>query len=360
MPVNFVKFQRGSQAAYDRLKQANRIEEDALYFIYNDANDTSLGGLLYLGERLIGGSSAGNLVTSLDDLSDVDLSAIANVQSPDSPDGMILQYNAQSQEWQAVSIRTAIENSGAAIGGFISIDSGTVGQNQTVAQFLDTVNPNPNEGDIVFASGVPYIYDGSDWQVLTGTSLDSRVSGLEGRMTSAETQLAAVDGKISSAIANANHLTYVVPQSGQLPTITQENVGSLENQIFLIPNGQSSGSDRYSEYMLINGNFEKLGDWQANLNNYVTTTTFNTAIGSLQSDISDLQDDVSDLQSDVSALQAVVSNFDLSNYVTTTRFNNEVGAISALRTVTGDNTSTVIDELVDLRERLQWMPITSE
>ncbi len=358
MPVNFVKFQRGSQSAYDALKLAGRLEADALYFIYNDPQDTSLGGKLYLGERLIGGTGSGSVVTSLNDLSDVDLSAIASAQEPD---GMILQYNAQEQEWEAVSIKTAVENSGAAISGSsTSVDSGTVGENQTIAQFLNVINPDPNEGDIVFASGVPYIFDGTNWQILTGTDLENRISDLEDRMDDVESGLQAVDGKISTAIANANHLTYVVPQSGQLPTITQENVGSLENQIFLIPNGQSAGSDRYEEYMLINGNFEKLGNWQANLNDYVPVTTFNTTVGSLQDDITDLQNDVSDLQTDVAGLQAIVGNLDLSNYVTTTRFNSEVGSISDLRTATGDNTSTVISELVDLRERLQWIPLDNE
>lgn len=350
MPVNFVKFQRGTQAAYDNLKTMNRLEADALYFIYNDANDTSLGGKLYLGERLIGGTGSGSTVTSLDDLSDVNLSAIANIQSPDSPDGMILQYNAQQQEWQAVSIRTAIENSGAVTGGSTSVDSGTVGQNQTVAQFLDTINPSPNEGDIVFASGVPYIYDGSNWQILTGSALEDRISDLEDRMDDAEDALQAVDGKISAAIANANHLSYVVPPSGVLPTITQENVGELDNQIFLIPKTGGTGNDLYEEYMLINGSFEKLGSWEANLNNYVTTTTFNSTVA-------DLEDAIDDLQSDVSALQAVVGDIDLNDYVTVTRFESEVGDISDLRTATGNNSSTVIDELVDLRSRLQWIGI---
>ena len=35
MAANFVKFQRGTQAQYDRLKTAGRLESDALYFIYD-------------------------------------------------------------------------------------------------------------------------------------------------------------------------------------------------------------------------------------------------------------------------------------------------------------------------------------
>ena len=54
MAVNYVKFQRGSQAAYDRLVELNRVDDNTLYFIYAGDND----GKLYLGDRLISGADA--------------------------------------------------------------------------------------------------------------------------------------------------------------------------------------------------------------------------------------------------------------------------------------------------------------
>ena len=71
--INYVKFQRGTQEAYARIKERNALDANTLYFIYNDPENEEAGGLLYLGERLIGGTGSGNVVTSLNDLSDVDL-----------------------------------------------------------------------------------------------------------------------------------------------------------------------------------------------------------------------------------------------------------------------------------------------
>lgn len=342
MPVNFVKFQRGVQSAYNTLKTAGRLDAETLYFIYNDPNDVDAGGKLYLGERLIGGAGSGDTVTSLGDLTDVNLAALATAQEPD---GMILQFDSTTDKWIATSIKTAIEQSGASL---TKVLSGTKTEEQTLENFLNTIDADKKTGDIVFVSGVPYIYDGSEWKPLTSSTLDGRVSDLEDRMTAVETGLQAVDGKISQAISTANHLQYNVPTNGVLPEITTANVGSLKNTIFLIPNNETSGNDRYEEYMFIgdsteNGRYEKLGNWAADLDGYVTTATFNTT--------------VSDLQNSISGLQSVVNNIDLSQYVTVSRYESEVGSINTLRTATGDNTSTVVNELIDLRNRLQWTAI---
>ena len=47
MAVSYVKFQRGSQTAYDALLQKDGIDENTLYFIYSE--DSPNIGKLYLG-----------------------------------------------------------------------------------------------------------------------------------------------------------------------------------------------------------------------------------------------------------------------------------------------------------------------
>ena len=69
MAVNYVKFQRGSESAYLALKNADRLDENTLYFIYKTNNDQV--GSLYLGERLISGGDVIRESTNLDDLKDV-------------------------------------------------------------------------------------------------------------------------------------------------------------------------------------------------------------------------------------------------------------------------------------------------
>lgn len=67
--ANYVRFQRGTQEAYDKLKQAGRLSDYILYFIY-DPNDASVG-TLYMGSRLISGGDATIVSSALKDLTDV-------------------------------------------------------------------------------------------------------------------------------------------------------------------------------------------------------------------------------------------------------------------------------------------------
>lgn len=69
MAVNYVKFQRGSQAAYEALKAANKLDDNTLYFIYPEENKTV--GALYMGKRIISGGDITIASATLDDLADV-------------------------------------------------------------------------------------------------------------------------------------------------------------------------------------------------------------------------------------------------------------------------------------------------
>lgn len=330
MAFNFVKFQRGSAQAYKRLKDNNALEKDALYFIY-DKNTPENGGLLYLGDVLIGGTNLTNL-TSLSDLLDVDFSNISLL------DGMILQYKESSDTWIPVSIKTAVENSGAAIGsGSSKIDKITLDDSETIEDGLQRIDPNPSSGDIIFVDGKPYIYDGETWDSLVGTSMENRVGTLENKVSTLETEMNAVDGKIATAISQSNHLSYVVAQT--LPTITEAEVGTLENKIFLVNNNSEDTNNQYDEYIFINQEnnqrFEKIGNWNVNLNDYVTTENLN------------------------SSLQAVTSslNSELNNYVLKTTYDSEVGDLSKILAATEKESTTVVDEILDIYDRLKWNEI---
>lgn len=69
MAVSYVKFQRGSQAAYDKLVTEKRVDDNTLYFIYPEGNSTV--GKLYLGARLISGGDVVLSAATLNDLADV-------------------------------------------------------------------------------------------------------------------------------------------------------------------------------------------------------------------------------------------------------------------------------------------------
>lgn len=72
MGYEYVRFQRGSQAAYDALKKAGRLDPNTLYFIYDDTNNSV--GALYMGTRIISGGDITIASASLDDLADVIIS----------------------------------------------------------------------------------------------------------------------------------------------------------------------------------------------------------------------------------------------------------------------------------------------
>ena len=65
--VNYVKFLRGTPAAYERLIEK---DNDTLYFI-SEADAAT--GLLYLGNQLIAQGSAESAASALVDLSDVSI-----------------------------------------------------------------------------------------------------------------------------------------------------------------------------------------------------------------------------------------------------------------------------------------------
>lgn len=67
--ANYVRFQRGTQEAYNKLKENNRLNDYTLYFIY-DKNDVSIG-TLYMGSRLISGGDTTVIASALKDLTDV-------------------------------------------------------------------------------------------------------------------------------------------------------------------------------------------------------------------------------------------------------------------------------------------------
>lgn len=71
MAINYVRFQRGTLAAYQALLEKDLISDNTLYFIYAD-NDASIGSL-YMGKKLISNGEVNQTVEVLNDLSDVNV-----------------------------------------------------------------------------------------------------------------------------------------------------------------------------------------------------------------------------------------------------------------------------------------------
>lgn len=104
MADNLIKFKRGSQAAYDALKAADRVDPDTLYFIY-DKNAKDFPGFLYLGITPIAGFG----------------DAPGSIPIVEVPDG------------------------------------------EPIAEYLNENIDNPTEGDLCVVNGDLYTYNGDEW-----------------------------------------------------------------------------------------------------------------------------------------------------------------------------------------------------
>ena len=149
---SFVKFQRGTLAAYNNLRVK---DPDTLYFIYADVNNQY--GSLYLGEKLISGGEVSVVSSSMSDLTDTQLS---NVQ-----DGQILIYDSSANKWKNFDLATAIENTGIKTGATVS--NITPEEGKSDAEALEDIS-DPAVGDIAFVGDNIYIYDGSEWREIAG------------------------------------------------------------------------------------------------------------------------------------------------------------------------------------------------
>ena len=316
---NFVKFQRGSITAYNALLVK---DQDTLYFI-NDANDATKGSL-YLGERLISSVGTGSGVSTLAELSDV---LITGAQTGD------FLVKSSSGTWAAVGA-TAVAALIVEAGGLTASVDINEDQFQFVNGALELKGYSSASDNFIPVKSTT----GLSWQAAP-IDVSGRVANLESAMTAVYTELSAVDGKITtainSAIANANHLTYSVVGNLESATAT--------NTIYLHASSVSAENNIYEEFMLVNGQLEKLGNLSVDLSGYATTADM-----ALKADATA----VSVLSGRVGNLESLTNNF-----VYTTTFTSVVGDLSVLSTYQ-ETPMSVADSLADIYSKLIWYEIS--
>lgn len=83
------------------------------------------------------------------------------------------------------------------------------------------------------------------------------------------------DDKISAAIAAADHLSRkIVDSTGEIDLEAPD----ADKYIYMVPATDSEANDTYDEYMVISGALEKVGSWEVDLSNYVTSETLTTEL----------------------------------------------------------------------------------
>lgn len=224
--------------------------------------------------------------------------------------------------------------------------------------------------------------------------LDALSSTVEAMGEQLDTLESSIDGKIADAVAKADHLTRIIVDS--LEDIDPETAN--ENAIYMVKN-----DEKYDEYMVVNGALEKLGDWSVDLSDYYTSKEVDeklealelgdenfvksvsadfavSAAGKLslnelpQSKITGLEDAISsfnefmtkqatkDAQQDealanassaVSELRGKIEALD-DTYVSETEFSTRVGDLNSLFEAVGKESTTIVEEIVKLRDMLVW------
>lgn len=171
--AEYVRFQRGSRLAYQTLLDANRIDDNTLYFIYPEDNKTV--GELYLGTRIISGGDVTIASANLDDLADVIINEtgtnsflIRNAnnkwESTSLDDVMALIKNnldiapsaAPAQVFQTEKAET--ENDLQAINRIVNGKSLVAGDIAIIKTLI-------TEGKYQYTS---YVYNGTAWEAMDG------------------------------------------------------------------------------------------------------------------------------------------------------------------------------------------------
>ena len=284
--ANYVKFQRGSEQAYNNLAVKN---QDTLYFVYNGSDSTT--AKLYLGNKLLSGIGEGTGVTSLSALEDVLITGTP-------PAGSFLVYT--DGKW--------VNKSVSAVASMIAAEQ-SLGIKINTSQFkFDVATGNLEVVGFSDATSEAIAFKGTDGTLSWGTP--KIISDISDNLNNLNTTLESIINEKSAAI---NHLFY-------------KKVDNLDdaidnNTIYLVPNENAIAQNSYSEYLVVDGVPELLGNvntGEINLDGYATVES-------------------------LTKLE--------------TKFNSVVGDITQLNNYNADSPQTIIDELNAINERLKWEDI---
>lgn len=330
--VHYVKFYRGSTAAYELLKNNNRLNSDTLYFVYTNANATK--GLLYLGDKLISGSvdGSGQVVSdiALEDLTDVSIddTSLANYQ--------ILVY--ENNEWVNKSLSEIIETAVSVMEGPTLVSPGKSG-----------LVPQPKVGD-----GTKFLRGDGTWAAINVPTFDvNQFSESAAGNIIIKNSLSATNNQILASDGSGGVKWINVPTGTLSRTIVPsvEDIDLTEvNKIYMVRKKAEDEleNDHFEEYMVIDGQVELLGSFSSdiNLENYATKTFVSNSITPITNILQgySYEDDQTGDTVTVPGLVPTVRN------------------LVAQHTLIGDlnqfNTEhTLVDEINSINERLAWQEL---
>lgn len=318
MAIDYVRFQRGSLEAYQSLIAKNRIDDNTLYFIYENKDDTT--GSLYMGSKLIVSGENTPVFTTLDSLADVNTAdAVENSFLVKDNQG---QWSAHTPEQVAELIQTYLESTPSlqldADGFSTEILNNVIQLKNFGTQYYAYVPAVQDEsGNVIepasyiltegFKEGlIPQVYESENgfelaWyeqdisaieELKTSVSnLQSVISGENGLISQVNTLQSVkadanlvytkqeTDNLISVAVSNADHLRRKIVDN--LDAIDVNDKDALR-YIYMVPTGLQQEDDKYDEYVVLEHVVideetkeeqtirikEKVGSWEVDLSDY--------------------------------------------------------------------------------------------
>lgn len=324
--IHYVKFLRGTIAAYEALKTNDRLDNDTLYFVYTSTEATK--GLLYLGDKLISGSTdgSGSAEIAIADIKDVNINGetLANKQ--------ILVYNSSTSKWENASLSDIISSAVSTMEGATNIADGKSG-----------LVPKPEAGDQdKFLKG-----DGT-WAPVNIPKFDSNIfeESSVGKLTLKGISNASAGD--SPILTNEGTISWTQAPTGTLKREIVSSVNDIDltdnNTIYMVqkPVGTLEQDNQYDEYMVISGNVERIGTigGASDLSNYATVTFVNSQIGTLN----DILNDTTTTDPDTGNI--IVQPGVISRLTT---LEEKIGDLSEY-----SSANTLVDRIEEINERLVW------
>lgn len=315
---------RGTPEAYAKITP----DVDTLYFI-SETDGTE--GVLYLGNKIIGGSSSIDFNNfSIDALKDV-------LITEGLTDKSFLMYQADLENWTNISFNELL----------------FVGATQNSSGISGLVPPP--------ALGQTNLFLRSDgkWIAMSDDELRAQVQTISGQVQSNQAAINAlsssVDTKIAAAIASLLTLK-------KINSVDDIDVSATDasKYLYMVPNG-----DIYDEYVVINGQLEKIGDTSVSLDGYATETwvneaiqglvsadTFNATIGALSSQLEDLKTSDTSIGQELDSIKGLISSLQSKDIEITTNINSLDEQIKQLQSVdeTFDSRLNAIEDSISWKE----------
>ena len=342
--IHYVKFLRGSIQAWELLQRTpDKISDDTLYFIYDTAQNTK-EGKLYLGQRLISGAGGSSNI-NISDLQDV----IVNGEKLLS-NRQILVYNENAKRWQNADLSDIIDTAIGEMQGATDEEDGktglvpvpTAGLNNRFLRVDGTWSPPPS---VSFDTKI-FNFNNDNQVVLQG--YDLAPVGSVPIKTDVGIQWSTAVGKITRTITTSEELQQL------------EQSGTLDPDcIYMVARDDQDASNKYDEYMVINGKVELLGVFgNVNLKEYVPYSIYTPKIESIESILKDKIDpETSEV---IPGLESRVSYIE-QNYIS----KSKVGNLDELLLSSGNTTlvqevNTINENVTEIANRLRWQDIEKE